>query len=562
MTFKLRTRLLVSFFAIIALFLIAVSVTTTMNSSIDRQMDEILVSHKRMEVIQRLNLFARTANDYGAHYMLAPNNLKQGYKTRFEETVRFLEAELVRLKDMTADPDSLQQIDDFQAKWMESKQEKLKIMAQLEQGNVVMAQERYTKDSFDPVAFALLSVVKEEQLQIEQYKSDIHSMNQKVELLNYALVGIAILLSAGIAILLSNYLISRIRRLINLADAVAKGNLQMQDLPVDGKDELSELAGAFNAMKQSLRSVIGSAEQVSIHVAASSAQLQVSAEQTGLATEHIATIMQEITDGTQRQDIEISGGLLTITSLSEKVNQIAANGQAVLGTARNTSNTALQGKHDLINAIEQVRVIEGSNGKLSQVIEGLQRQVAQIGDATKLIMDISNQTNLLALNASIEAAKAGEQGRGFSVVAQEVRKLAEQSRVSADQIRSLIAGIQQESSVAAVEMEHGTLEVQKGIHLIEVAGESFEGILEMIRQVEDDIREVTESTVNMMEDTEHVVEGVSVISGIAKENSAGTQSVAASTEQQLASMEEITASASNLAALADELKTVIGKFHL
>ncbi|MNR47094.1 Methyl-accepting chemotaxis protein McpB [compost metagenome] len=84
----------------------------------------------------------------------------------------------------------------------------------------------------------------------------------------------------------------------------------------------------------------------------------------------------------------------------------------------------------------------------------------------------------------------------------------------------------------------------------------------MIQQVEDDIREVTESTVNMMEDTEHVVAGVSVISGIAKENSAGTQSVAASTEQQLASMEEITASASNLAALADELKTVIGKFHL
>ncbi|MEW9700588.1 methyl-accepting chemotaxis protein [Paenibacillus sp. SI8] len=562
MAFKLRTRLLISFFSIIVLFLITVSVTTTMNQRIAKLTDEILASQQRMEVIHRLNLFARTANDNGAHFMLAPSHLKGGYKSRFEETVRFLDKELVRLKDMTTDPNSLQQIEAFQAKWTASKEDKLKLMGKLEQGDFVTAQEQYTKDSFDPIAFALLSFLKDEQNQIERYKSEIHSMNEKVQLLNYVLVGVAILLSVGIAVLLSNYLISRTRRLIQLAGSVAEGNLQIQDLRFKGKDELTELANAFNTMTQSLRSVIGSADQVSMQVAASSAELQASAEQTSHATEHIATITGEINEGTERQASLVGGNLLTITSLSEKVNQIATNGHAVLRTVNNTTNTALQGKNDLNNAMEQVRVIEGSNGKLSQVIEGLHRQAVQIGDVTQIIMDISNQTDLLALNAAIEAARAGEQGRGFSVVAQEVRKLAEQSRVSADQIRSLIAGIQQESRSAAVEMEHGTLEVQKGIQLIEVAGESFEGILQMIRQVESDIQGVTDSTNTIMEDTEKVVSGISVISQIAKENSAGTQGVAASTEQQLASMEEITSSSSYLAALADELKTLIGKFRL
>ncbi|AEI40696.1 methyl-accepting chemotaxis protein [Paenibacillus mucilaginosus] len=564
MAFRLRTRLLLSFFAIIALFLITVSVTTVMNKRVSGLTGEILASQKRMEVVQRLNLFARTANDNGAHYLLAPDHLKGGFKSRFDETVQFLDKELVRLREITTDPESLEQIDQFAAKWSAAIADKKKLMEQADKKEITWsaAQERYSKDSFDPIAFSLLAFLKGEQAHIEQYETDIQSTNQRVQLVNYLLVGTAIVLSAAIAFLLSRYLITRTRLLIESAGAVAEGNLKVQELRFKGRDELTELASAFNTMTASLRSVIGSADQVSLQVAASSAQLQASAEQTSQATEHIASIMQEITDGTERQASQVGQNLSTINRLADKVQEITANGQAVLQTVTNTSNTAVQGKNDLTNAIRQVRVIENSNGKLAEVIQGLQKQAVQIGNATKLILEISSQTDLLALNAAIEAARAGEQGRGFSVVAQEVRKLAEQSRVSADQIHGLIAGIQQEASTAAAEMEHGTLEVQKGIQLIEVAGDSFEGILELIRQVEHDIHGVTTSTANIMTDTEEVVSGISVISRIAEENSSGTQSVAASTEEQLASMEEISASSSALASLADELKSLIGKFRL
>ncbi len=560
--FSLRTKLLLSFFSIIALFLVTVGVTTVMNQRVTGLTNNIFASQQRMEVTQRLNLFARMANDNGAHYMLAPSNFKADYKSRFEETVKFLEEETVHLKNITKDAESLRQIETFQSKWTENKNYKLKLMARLEQGDALQAQELYAKDSFDSVAFALLSLLKTEQARIEGYTDDIHSMNAQVKLVNYILVGMAIVLSAGIAFLLSNYLVSRIKRLKQSAGAVGQGDLQVEELNFKGKDELTELAGAFNTMTQSLRSVIGSASQVSTQVAAASAQLQASAEQTGEATEHIASIMEEITAGTENQTSHVETNLDIITELSEAVQRIAANGDAVLGNVTNTSATAFQGKDDLANAIGQVRVIEASAEKLSHIIFGLEQQAVQIGSATKLIMDISKQTNLLALNAAIEASRAGEQGRGFAVVADEVRKLAEQSRLSAEQIRSLIEGIQQETGTAAAEMEQGALEVQKGIQLIEVAGESFEGILHKIQQVELDIQEVTESTFNIMADTQKVVSGISVISEIAKEHSAGTQSVAAATEQQLASMEEITSSSSTLTALADDMKELIGKFRL
>ncbi|TYP73205.1 methyl-accepting chemotaxis protein [Paenibacillus methanolicus] len=562
MAFRLRTRLLFSFLSIIALFLVTVAVTTTMNNRITALTDDIFASQQRLEVVQRLNLFARTANDDGAHYLLAPNHLMGSYKGRFEETVKFLDEELAKLKSMTTDPDGLEQLEAFSGLWTENVAYKTKLMELKAAGETISAQERYTQDSFDPIAFALLAFMKDEQANIEAYKSEITTKNKQVELANYSLVGIAILLSLAIAFLLSRYMLSRTAKLMQSAGAVAQGNLDAEPLAFKGKDELAELAAAFNTMTQSLRSVIGSADSVSLQVAASSAQLQASAEQTSQATEYIASVMQDITDGTQRQAEQVGENMNIITHLSEKVRAIASNGETVLRTVTHTSNTAMQGKHDLTNAIRQVRIIESSTDKLSGVIEELKQQAQQIGQAIQLITNIAKQTDLLALNAAIEAARAGEQGRGFSVVAQEVRKLAEQSRISADQIHGLVAGIQREASVAASEMENGTFEVQKGIQLIEVAGDSFEGIIALIRQVEEDVQGVTESTADILAGTESVVDGITVISAIASENTSGTQSVAASTEQQLASMEEIAASSNSLASLADELKTLIGKFRL
>lgn len=562
MTLSLRKKLYLSFSVIIVLFLVTATISTILNQRIVGLTQDIIKSNERLESVQRLNLFARTANDDGAHYLLAPSHLKENFKTRYDADVEYLDKELTRLEGLLLTDEEKNSISDFRAKWTQYLEETTVTMALSDQGRVKEAYQEFTTHSFDPIAFSLLNLVKNEQAEIAKHEEEITSSSQTMEIVNYTMAAATILFSVLTALLFSNYLIKRITVLKRSAETVAKGNLAIESVNFKGKDELHDLAVAFNTMTDSLRSVITNAGDVSFQVAASSAQLQASAEQSSEATEHIAGITQEIAAGIERQVGQVSDNLIDIEQLSQDVRQISDRSQVVLETVNTTTQTAVKGKHDLLNAITQVRVIEGSNDKLSNVIETLNEHASQIGQAIQLIMQITNQTNLLALNAGIEAARAGEHGRGFAVVAGEIRKLAEQSRVSADQISQLISGVQREVGTAVVEMQQGTLEINKGIELIEVAGQSFEGIMGLIEEVQMDIQDVSHSTTSIMNETEKIVIGINDVSSIAKENALGTHNVVASTEEQLASMEEIAASSTALANLADELSGLIGKFKL
>lgn len=559
--FTMRGKLYVSFSSIIILLLVTVIGSNSMMQRITVLTNEIIQAQERLEAAQMLNLFARMANDDGAHYLLAPSHLKDNFKSRYNTDVSSVNKMLEDLKAAAA-KEELETLALFEQNWGTFQQKAQEIMAMRDAGDLAFAQERFTRQSFDPVAFSLLSFVKMEEAKVKEYKQQIESAGITSRVVNFGMAALAILLSLLVAFLLSNYLIKRINSLKRSAIRVAQGDLSVSELHFNGKDELTDLAAAFNTMTQSLRTVISSAGEVSMQVAASSAELQSSAEQTSRATEHIAVIMQDITTGTEQQANHITADQQVIKQLSDNIFQISINNQTILNTVNTTTETAVQGKLELVNAIEQIRVIEESNAKLDKIVVGLNNQANQIGQAIQLIMQITKQTELLALNASIEAARAGEQGRGFAVVAGEVRKLAEQSKDSANQIVTLITGIQQEANIAQSEMNHGTLEVQKGIRLVEVAGNSFEGILGLIQQVQQEVEEVTHSTGNIKEDTEKMVVTMDQISDIAKENAENTHSVAASTEQQLASMEEISSSSTALASMAEELSDLIGKFKL
>ncbi|MDO7908660.1 methyl-accepting chemotaxis protein [Paenibacillus sp. JX-17] len=558
---SLRMKILFSFLSIILLFVATVVSTTVMNRQIIQKTSLIMESQQRMSVIQRLNLYARMTDDDGAAYMLASPGTRDSYRTRYDADIKFVETELSNLKAMTANAQDLQQIAKFTERWRSSLENKQAIMDAL-LTDFSNAQNNYTRDSYDPIAFSLLSLVKGEEAKMEAYRQDIKNTNQLVQYLSYGLAAAAIILSLGIAFMLSQYMIRRISQLKNSAESVAQGDLNLAELKFKGNDELSKLSDAFNSMTSSLRDIIGNAEEVSIHTAASSVQLKSSAEQTGQATLHISDAMQQITEGIEQQVQHLMENASTMEELSSKVTHIAEHGQSVLGSVSTTSATALQGKEELSRAIQQIRIIEGSNSGLTQVILGLNDQIDQISSAVRLITEISSQTDLLALNASIEAARAGEQGRGFSVVAQEVRKLAEQSKTSADQISRLVSGIQQVAEKAVDEMNQGTIEIQKGIQLVDLAGVSFEGILELIRQAERDVEEVSQEAMLILDDSVRVNSGMDAVTRIAKQNAANTQTISASTQEQLASMEEITASSGSLSELAGTLKTLIGKFKL
>jgi methyl-accepting chemotaxis protein len=195
-------------------------------------------------------------------------------------------------------------------------------------------------------------------------------------------------------------------------------------------------------------------------------------------------------------------------------------------------------------------------------MDHLHTRSREIGSILAVITDIAAQTNLLALNAAIEAAHAGEHGAGFAVVAGEVRKLAEQSSRSAEEISTLIADIQREIGNAAASTETAAREASSGIQAVQSAGTSFTQIQHSVYAVNEQIQELSGSARLMAGGAKAIVSSMDYITQIAESTVSGAQEVTASAEEQLASMEEVYASARTLSTLAEQLQEEIQHFKV
>ncbi|MDQ7092254.1 methyl-accepting chemotaxis protein [Desulfosporosinus sp. PR] len=175
---------------------------------------------------------------------------------------------------------------------------------------------------------------------------------------------------------------------------------------------------------------------------------------------------------------------------------------------------------------------------------------------------MADQTNLLAINAVIEAALSVEQGKVFALVAEEVRKLAEQSSVSTAQIATLIGNIQHGMEQTVSVMEAGKNEVSAGVEAVNLAGKSFKTIAEEVNRVAEQIQQVTDATQEMASGTAHVVKSVEGIGLIAQQNAEGSEEVSAASEEQAAAMVSVSQSADALARLEEDLALLVSKFKV
>ena len=192
----------------------------------------------------------------------------------------------------------------------------------------------------------------------------------------------------------------------------------------------------------------------------------------------------------------------------------------------------------------------------------LNERSSQIGAISEVITDISNQTNLLALNAAIEAARAGEHGRGFSVVADEVKKLAEQSQKSSAQIYELIHDIQSDMLQTNKTIGNVKLDVEEGIGIAEKTHGSFKEIMAAAEMMRDQINEMAATAGNISSSAKDISITVNQIANLIRHTSAYTQNVSALTEEQLAQMEEVLASANALAEMALYLEENVSRFKV
>jgi methyl-accepting chemotaxis protein len=382
----------------------------------------------------------------------------------------------------------------------------------------------------------------------------------------FVIILVATFVAAAIALLIAFFMahiISKpIQQINQAAVRIASGDLTGETIVLRNKDELGTLAASFNTMTANLRAMIESVATTSEQVAASSEELLASAEQNAKASEQITLTVEELATGTSEQVDIVKRSSQAMGEMALGSEQIAQLAQSVSISAVDAANQSAEGNMIIKSAVEQMNTVRNSITSLSELVTGLGERSAEIGTITEVINNLASQTNLLALNAAIEAARAGEHGRGFAVVAEEVRKLAEESSLSAQRITDLVQLIQNDTRQAVEAVKMNSDETQSGMEIVTAAGQAFENISNAVNKVAGEIQEVSAGAEQMAASTDEVVHYVEKISAIAEEASGGVNNVSAATEQQLASTEEIASSAGSLSKMAEELQEQINKFKV
>lgn len=357
----------------------------------------------------------------------------------------------------------------------------------------------------------------------------------------------------------------QMRKLTYVSDAmgeVAHGNLSIQDLEISSDDEIGILSKDVNEMKEKLRRLLKNVLESCETVAASSEELTAQADQTSQSINHVAENTVAMAEYASKQSDTVEELQGVVDEMSAKMVDLHESAQKMDEVAKTSQEKAVEGKKKVDFAIKQIKMIENQVNKSAQVVDALGQRSKEIGNIIDAISAIAEQTNLLALNAAIEAARAGEHGKGFAVVADEVRKLAEQSADAAKNISELIKQIQGDTESAVEEMRIGNAGVKEGSESVLATGEAFQSIEEQVYTLNENVRRSIQH-IDAVNSTSHAI--LSAIESVQKnsqKSAEDAQNISASTEQQAATMHEMANASNQLAVLAQNLQNEVSKFKV
>ncbi|WP_144468858.1 methyl-accepting chemotaxis protein [Bacillus pumilus] len=393
------------------------------------------------------------------------------------------------------------------------------------------------------------------------YVGEIQEAAQPVLDLTMIILAVAIAIG-GIAIY---FIIKSIRKpliaLSESAEKISQGDLT-QHIEVRTHDEIGKLAKSFNEMSAKLKQVIQAVQNSIENVAASSEELTASAGQTAQATEHITSSIEQFSNSNEHQNDMIEKSSVQLNEMDRSLSHMVNTTSHMMESSIDSSKTAQAGGELVQKTAGQMQTIEQAVKEAELVIQGLEQKSKDITNILGVINGIADQTNLLALNAAIEAARAGEAGRGFSVVAEEVRKLAEQSGSSSKEIESLTNEIVEEIEKSQNMFKQVAGEVQSGLNITDETKISFEKITDKTSEMTEQMKQMNGTAKELSHGSNDISHAVNQIKELSRESSAGFQDIAASAEEQLASMEEISSSSATLSQMAEELRELIKQFKI
>lgn len=342
-------------------------------------------------------------------------------------------------------------------------------------------------------------------------------------------------------------------------EEVSNGNLTAE-IKVKSKDEFGQLGQNFNKMNERLNSLIRDASHVAEQVNTTTKEFIYISQQTVEAASQLGVSLDEVSESMAEQSNTTEESARSMEEMAQGIQRAAESTAVVSEKSTDTLSETKNGKEFIESAINQISSIKKAVEESSGIIQVLGSRSKEIGDIVSVISSIADQTNLLALNAAIEAARAGEAGKGFAVVADEVRKLAEQSQGSATQIISLISSTQEDTNKAVEAMRKGTSEVETGVELINQIGVIINKIVSSTQQVTEEIQEISAVFEELSASTEEVNSSVDEISQVAKETLASFTGFRQNSKSQIESMKSLKETSQSLATMAEDLGIKLKSF--
>jgi len=416
----------------------------------------------------------------------------------------------------------------------------------------------------EATAKALQVLSNEASRSAEQMNQESKEAFAKANMVFIMITVVAILLGVFIGVMIIKQITQRLAGSVEFLGGVAAGDFSQNVSEGDmaDKSEFGALAKAVDQMNRNVRNLIKQLVNTSQQLAAASQELTASAEQSAQASAQVASSISDVAQGAEKQlELAMTTNQI-VEQMAQGIRQVTENTGLAAESSGKTAAAATEGGRAIEKTAGQMLVIEQKTKDTAGVVGELEAKSQQIGQIVQLISSIAGQTNLLALNAAIEAARAGTAGRGFAVVADEVRKLAEQSAQATKDITSLIGDVQIKTQSAVAFMNESKREVQAGSELVEIAGQNFGEILEMIKGIVGEINEISAAAQELTAGTEDVVRAAGAIAAETKTTAEETETISAATEEQSSSMEEIASASTHLSQMAAELQEAIQKFKV
>lgn len=373
--------------------------------------------------------------------------------------------------------------------------------------------------------------------------------------------GIVLIIALLMAFIFSGVIIKSLKVLVEDMNKVGKGDFTVRSR-ILSNDEIGQLSKSLNTMIENLAKLLQSVQIASKEVHIAAVALASTAEETSASTEEVARTVEEIAKGASEQASEAEKGSFMTSNLANKFDALEMSSKEMLEASENVVASNEKGLLVVKDLQEKNAKNNTSLLEIERAVQELNRKTQSIEGILETISNIAGQTNLLALNAAIEAARAGDAGRGFAVVADEIRKLAEQSAASTDEIQTIISTIREESNnTVNIMLEVTRLNKERDVTVQEV-GSSFQDISNAIAIITEKIHHINDYVIAMSKDKDEIVSAIENISAVSEETAASSQEVTASMEQTSSAIDDVAKAAEDLNRLAEKLNQEVKNFQV